>query len=452
MRPPDAEVPYGTLDLMVLKTLEAMSPLHGYGIARRIEQVAQGVARPEPGHDLPGAAAARAERLDQERVGHEREQPPRPLLRDHARRPQAAAARDRQLGAHRRDDEPPAGGPAVTSPRVLVPSSSRASSGPCALFDASSRRRAERRDRRRISICWPKNTCARGMSPPTRARRRGATSAAWSRSRKRYRDQRGLPFVDTLAQDLRFAVRLLRRDPRFGVVTIGSLALSIGAITFVFSVVNALMLRPLPVADPESVYSCNPGGHLLVSRTIASCAIATTARRAGRLPHRAGQPGPRPRGRVRVGLSGDRQLFRGARRPAGAGPLLLAGRGCGARRGAGRGAQPRLLAHALPGGRQRGRADGLHQRAAVHRARRAPPEGFHGTEIFYRPDLWVPMMMQPAIEPGNNWLERRTTQNTYGDRRGHALASRATRPNRTSPPSSRAQPRARRGSRRSACG
>ena len=36
------EVPYGTLDLMVLKTLQAMGPLHGYAIARRIEQVAQG--------------------------------------------------------------------------------------------------------------------------------------------------------------------------------------------------------------------------------------------------------------------------------------------------------------------------------------------------------------------------------------------------------------------------
>ena len=36
------EVPYGTLDLMVLKTLAVLSPLHGYGIARRIEQVAQG--------------------------------------------------------------------------------------------------------------------------------------------------------------------------------------------------------------------------------------------------------------------------------------------------------------------------------------------------------------------------------------------------------------------------
>jgi PadR family transcriptional regulator, regulatory protein PadR len=37
-----AEVPYGTLDLMVLKTLDAMGTLHGYGIARRIEQAAQG--------------------------------------------------------------------------------------------------------------------------------------------------------------------------------------------------------------------------------------------------------------------------------------------------------------------------------------------------------------------------------------------------------------------------
>jgi PadR family transcriptional regulator, regulatory protein PadR len=42
MSPQDAEVPYGTLDLMVLKTLAAMGPLHGYGIARRIEQLAQG--------------------------------------------------------------------------------------------------------------------------------------------------------------------------------------------------------------------------------------------------------------------------------------------------------------------------------------------------------------------------------------------------------------------------
>jgi transcriptional regulator len=42
MSPPESEVPYGTLDLMVLKTVAAMGPLHGYGIARRIEQASNG--------------------------------------------------------------------------------------------------------------------------------------------------------------------------------------------------------------------------------------------------------------------------------------------------------------------------------------------------------------------------------------------------------------------------
>jgi transcriptional regulator len=48
-----SEVPYGTLDLMVLKTLEALSPLHGYGIARRIEQVAQGALELNQGTIYP---------------------------------------------------------------------------------------------------------------------------------------------------------------------------------------------------------------------------------------------------------------------------------------------------------------------------------------------------------------------------------------------------------------
>src|SRR5580698_8257559 len=40
---PGADVPYGTLDLMVLKTLESLGPLNGYAVARRIEQIAQGM-------------------------------------------------------------------------------------------------------------------------------------------------------------------------------------------------------------------------------------------------------------------------------------------------------------------------------------------------------------------------------------------------------------------------
>jgi PadR family transcriptional regulator, regulatory protein PadR len=42
MSPSSSEVPYGSLDLMVLKTLDTLGPQHGYGIARRIEQVAEG--------------------------------------------------------------------------------------------------------------------------------------------------------------------------------------------------------------------------------------------------------------------------------------------------------------------------------------------------------------------------------------------------------------------------
>jgi len=48
-----SEVPYGTLDLMVLKTLDMLSPLHGYGIARRIEQVAQGALELNQGTIYP---------------------------------------------------------------------------------------------------------------------------------------------------------------------------------------------------------------------------------------------------------------------------------------------------------------------------------------------------------------------------------------------------------------
>jgi len=43
MAEPQSEVQYGTLDLMVLKTLDSMGPLHGYGIARRIEQISDDV-------------------------------------------------------------------------------------------------------------------------------------------------------------------------------------------------------------------------------------------------------------------------------------------------------------------------------------------------------------------------------------------------------------------------
>ena len=53
MSPQKADVPYGTLDLLILKTLDTMGPLHGYSLARRIEQVSETVVRLSQGSIYP---------------------------------------------------------------------------------------------------------------------------------------------------------------------------------------------------------------------------------------------------------------------------------------------------------------------------------------------------------------------------------------------------------------
>ena len=67
------------------------------------------------------------------------------------------------------------------------------------------------------------------------------------------RDQRGLPWLDDLARDVRHALRLLRRDPVFTLVAIVSLAIGIGANAAIFGLADALILRPLPVRDSGAV-------------------------------------------------------------------------------------------------------------------------------------------------------------------------------------------------------
>ena len=65
-----------------------------------------------------------------------------------------------------------------------------------------------------------------------------------------YRDRRGLPAIETVLADLRFTWRLLRRSPGFAVVILRTMAIGIGANAAIFSVVNTLLLRPLPYREP----------------------------------------------------------------------------------------------------------------------------------------------------------------------------------------------------------
>ena len=93
----------------------------------------------------------------------------------------------------------------------------------------------------------------RGMAPDEARRQALVKFGGVEQARELHRDARGLPWLDALMQDLRFTFRSCKRDSGFTMVAVLILALGIGANIAVFSVVNTLLLRPLPFPNAQQL-------------------------------------------------------------------------------------------------------------------------------------------------------------------------------------------------------
>jgi predicted permease len=228
--------------------------------------------------------------------------------------------------------------------------------------------------------------------------------------KERYRDQRGLPLLDVLFQDLRFSSRLMRKNAAFSFTAAASLALSIGALTLAFTLVNALVLKPLPIADPATVYFMQngTGGWSYPDYRDLRDRIDVAALAGYRISMMNVGLDPAPE--ILWGYLATGNYFQAL------GISPAAGRFFAPEEDTQPGAAPfAVLAYDTWQARFGGRASIVGSTLAInglpYTILGIAPRGFHGTEVFYRPEIWVPMSMQAQIELGSSWLERRETQN-----------------------------------------
>ncbi len=233
-----------------------------------------------------------------------------------------------------------------------------------------------------------------------------------TQTKEAYRDRRGLPWIDTAAKDIRYALRGLRQNKGFTAAAVLSLALGIGANTAIFTIFRALMLRSLPVSRPDELvtlyrtggwgrgYSSYPLYLEIRKRTdLFEDVIA----RSGAEQTRFTAAGDRLETANREFVTGNyfgvlgvrpaigRLIGEGDNRTPHAHPVAVLSYDFWQGRFGG---DPGILGRALVVGEQPLTVIGVAAR------------GFRGVELDRRADLWVPAMMRPGemMERGSHWV------------------------------------------------
>ena len=93
----------------------------------------------------------------------------------------------------------------------------------------------------------------RGVPRAEALRRARLEFGGFEKAKEECREARGVPLLESIAQDLRFGLRTLRQSPGFSLIAILTIALGVGATTAIFSVVDATLLHPLPYPQPDQL-------------------------------------------------------------------------------------------------------------------------------------------------------------------------------------------------------
>ena len=214
--------------------------------------------------------------------------------------------------------------------------------------------------------------------------------------------------------DLRFALRRLRQAPGFTTVTVATLALAIGANTTTFSALNQFLLRPLPVDRPKELVYLNNRRGVTLSYPSYRTFRDRTRTLSGLFGYRI----------QAVGLSqGTKNAYIWGYEATGNYFDVL-----GVRAIVGRTLTPEDDSRASPhavivisyaswqsrfAGDTNIAGKTVKLNGLDYTIVGVAPKGFSGTEVLLTPEFWVPMSMEPQIEPGNDWLDRNGTQNVW---------------------------------------